>query len=53
MTKKEKKQIENEDVKKHCHFYLKLSTAQKLKKMSKEQGRKMSTIIDRLVESAR
>ena len=57
MTKRKikrlKKQEPNQEAgKKHCTFYLKLSNVSKLQKMAEEQGRKLSTIIDRLIEAA-
>jgi len=47
-----KKESEESEAKGRFNFSLKPSNMDKLRKLAKEQGRKMSNIIDRMIEAA-
>lgn len=51
-SKKRQEPQQQEEEKDTRTYYLKLSTIEKIERMAKEEGRKYSTIIDRLVEAA-
>lgn len=52
MVKKKKQETAQEPQKEARTYYLKKSSIHKLEQMAQEQGRKLSTILDRLIEAA-